>query len=52
VAKKIVETARTLDLSRFDLKYANGAMPTAQLMRSLELFGKEVAPRVRQALAS
>jgi probable LLM family oxidoreductase len=51
VAAKIAQTARTLRLSRFDLKYANGAMPHAQLMASIELMGREVVPRVRQLLA-
>lgn len=51
VAKKIAATARTLELSRFDLKYANGAMPHAQLRASIELYGREVAPRVRALLA-
>jgi probable LLM family oxidoreductase len=51
VAEKIVNTARTLRLSRFDLKYANGAMPHEKLMESIELIGKEVAPRVREMLA-
>ncbi len=51
VADKVVATARALGLRRFDLKYANGAMPHAQLMKSIELIGNEVAPRVRAALA-
>jgi probable LLM family oxidoreductase len=51
VAKKIVATARTLRLDRFDLKYANGAMPHAQLLRTIELVGTKVAPIVRDALA-
>lgn len=51
VAAKIVDAARTLELARFDLKYANGAMPHAQLVRSIELIGREVAPRVREQLA-
>jgi probable LLM family oxidoreductase len=52
VAAKIAATARTLKLSRFDLKYANGAMPHAQLMASIELIGREVVPRVRDLLGS
>ena len=50
VAAKIATTARTLHLSRFDLKYANGAMPHAQLMASIELIGTGVARRVRELL--
>jgi probable LLM family oxidoreductase len=51
VAAKIAATVRTLGLSRFDLKYANGAMPHEHLMRAIELYGTEVAPRVRELLA-
>lgn len=52
VAGKIVRTARTLELSRFDLKYSLGTLPHELLMRSIELYGTEVAPRVREALAA
>ena len=51
VAAKIAETARTLGLTRFDLKYANGPMPHEQLLRSIELYGTEVVPLVRELLA-
>jgi probable LLM family oxidoreductase len=51
VALKIASTVRTLGLSRFDLKYANGPMPHSQLMRSIELYGTQVLPRVRELLA-
>jgi probable LLM family oxidoreductase len=47
VAAKIVDTARRLELSRFNLKYSAGTLPHAALMRSIELIGREVAPRVR-----
>jgi probable LLM family oxidoreductase len=50
VAAKIVSTARLLDLSRFNMKYSNGTLPHEKLVRSIELFGREVAPRVRQLL--
>lgn len=52
VARKISETARVLSLSRFDLKYSNGPMPHEQLMRSIELIGSQVAPRVHELLGS
>ncbi len=52
VADKIVRTAKTLHLSRFDLKYSNGAMPVEQLHSSIELIGKVVAPQVRERLNS
>lgn len=51
VAAKIAATARTLSLSRFDLKFANGTMPHETLMKSLELYATKVAPRVREMLA-
>jgi probable LLM family oxidoreductase len=50
VASKIVQTMRTLGLSRFDLKYSAGTLPHSTLMRSIELIGREVAPRVRESL--
>ena len=52
VAAKIVRTVRALGLSRFDLKYSSGTLPHEQLMTSIGLFGTEVAPRVRAALAT
>jgi len=48
VAAKIANTARQLDLSRFNMKYSNGTLPHDKLMRSIELFGTNVAPRVRE----
>ncbi|MCP2031110.1 putative LLM family oxidoreductase [Okibacterium sp. HSC-33S16] len=51
VAQRIAKTARTLGLDRFDLKYANGPMPHDQLMKSIELYGTQVIPRVRELLA-
>jgi probable LLM family oxidoreductase len=50
VAAKIVQTARILGLSRFNIKYSAGTLPHATLMKSLELIGREVAPRVRDLL--
>jgi probable LLM family oxidoreductase len=51
VAQKIAATARTLSLSRFDLKYSNGPMPHEQMLRSIELIGTKVLPRVHELLA-
>lgn len=51
VARKIAATVRDLELDRFDLKYANGPMPHSQLMSSIELYGTQVVPRVRELLA-
>jgi probable LLM family oxidoreductase len=50
VAAKIARTAQTLGLSRFDLKYSNGALPHEHLMHAIELYGNEVIPRVRKLL--
>jgi probable LLM family oxidoreductase len=50
VAQKIAATIQTLGLSRFDLKYSNGTLPHAALMRSIELYGTEVVPRVHALL--
>jgi len=51
VAVKIARTVRVLGAARFDLKYSNGTMPHEQLMRSIELYGTKVVPRVRELLA-
>lgn len=51
VAQKIAAAVDALGVSRFDLKYSNGPMPHEQLMRSIELYGTEVIPRVRRLLA-
>jgi alkanesulfonate monooxygenase SsuD/methylene tetrahydromethanopterin reductase-like flavin-dependent oxidoreductase (luciferase family) len=51
VARKIARTVRALGAARFDLKYSNGTMPHEQLMRSIELYGTKVVPRVRELLA-
>jgi probable LLM family oxidoreductase len=50
VAAKIVRVVRGLGLSRFDLKYSLGTLPHEQLITSISLYGKEVAPIVRQEL--
>jgi len=52
VAKKIAKTVTALGNQRFDLKYANGTLSHEKLMRSIELYGTEVAPRVRELLAN
>ncbi|MGB7963230.1 MAG: LLM class flavin-dependent oxidoreductase [Propionicimonas sp.] len=52
VARRIAETVTDLGIQRFDLKYANGPMPHQQLLRTIELYGTEVIPRVRQLLGS
>jgi probable LLM family oxidoreductase len=51
VAAKIADTVSTLGLGRFDLKYATGTLSHDAMMRSIELYGTEVIPRVRRLLA-
>jgi len=51
VANKIIATTRALGQQRFDLKYSNGRMPHEKLMNSIRLYGEEVIPRVKAALA-
>jgi len=52
VAAKIVSTARLLGLSRFVMKYSNGTLPHDALMKSIQLYGTEVIPRVQRLLAA
>lgn len=52
VARKIVDSVRTLDAQRFDLKFSTGTLSHEKLMRSIELYGTKVAPLVREMLAS
>lgn len=52
VAQKIAETTRVLSLSRFDLKYSNGTLPHERMLRSIELVGTRVVPRVHELLAA
>jgi hypothetical protein len=51
VATKIAWVIRLLGLSRFDLAYATGRVPHEQKMATIELYGREVIPRVRELLA-
>jgi probable LLM family oxidoreductase len=50
VAGKIVRWAEVLGIVRFMLHISVGTMPHDQVLNSIELFGKEVAPLVRRAL--
>jgi probable LLM family oxidoreductase len=51
VAAKVALLKKNLGVDRFDLKYGNGTLPHPAMMRSIELFGTEVAPRVAALLA-
>jgi probable LLM family oxidoreductase len=50
VAQKIAATVRALGVSRFDMKYSAGTLSHERMMRSIELYGREVIPRVRALL--
>jgi alkanesulfonate monooxygenase SsuD/methylene tetrahydromethanopterin reductase-like flavin-dependent oxidoreductase (luciferase family) len=52
VARRIAQVVRALDLSRFHLHYAIGRIPHEQRMAMIDLFGREVIPRVRELLAA
>jgi probable LLM family oxidoreductase len=51
VARKIVATMKALRVARFDLKYSAGALSHERMMRSVELYGRTVIPRVRELIA-
>ena len=50
VAQKVAATMQALGVARFDFKYSAGALPHDAMLRSIELYGSEVAPRVRALL--
>ena len=48
VAKKVIRVMSTLGLTRWDMKYSIGSLPHEKLMKSIELFAKEVVPLVKK----
>ena len=52
VARKIASMAGSLGINRFDMKYSSGTLAHDKLMRSIELYGREVIPRVHELLAA
>jgi probable LLM family oxidoreductase len=50
VARKIAATMKNLGASRFDMKYSAGTLPHEATMRCIDLYGKNVIPRVRELL--
>src|SRR5215468_8575544 len=50
VARKIVETVRALEISRFDMKYSAGTLAHDKMMHCIDLYGRVVIPRVRELL--
>lgn len=52
VAEKLARIAGGLGLARLDVKYSAGTLPHAEMLRSIELLGTEVKPRVLELLAT
>ena len=52
VATKIARNLPMLGATRFDLKHGMPGMPQESLLKSIELFGTRVVPRVRELLAT
>jgi probable LLM family oxidoreductase len=51
VARKIAANLTALGANRFDLKYGMGGLSQEALMTNIELYGRQVIPRVRELLA-
>jgi probable LLM family oxidoreductase len=51
IVEKILFQHNLFDHDRFLVQFSVGTMPHAKIMRSIELFGTEVAPAVRRELA-
>lgn len=51
VAQKIAGTVQVLGVDRFDLKYDQAQVRSQDLLRSIELYGSQVVPRVKELLA-
>ena len=52
VARKIARMARLLEPARFQLKYSAGTLPHAAMMDSIERYGRDVVPMVRDILST
>lgn len=52
VAKKLASIATGLGLARLDVKYSAGTLPHADNLRSIELLGTEVKPRVLEIVGA
>lgn len=52
VARKIIDLRKQVGITRFFLHMPLGTMPHEDVMRGIELFGKEVAPLVRREIAA
>lgn len=47
VSRRIAATVGALGIARFDMKYSAGGLSHERMMRSIELYGSTVVPRVR-----
>jgi probable LLM family oxidoreductase len=52
VAAKIAKTVTLMGLARFNMKYSAGTLPHDALMKSIELYGTQVIPRVREIVGA
>jgi probable LLM family oxidoreductase len=52
VAHKVARTVQVLGVDRFDLKYSSGTLPHERMLTAIELYGREVVPRVREIVAT
>ena len=52
VARRVADTVRAMGIARFTIKYSAGTLSHDKMMRCIELYGREVIPRVRQLLGS
>ncbi len=52
VANKIVANLELLDASRFDLKFGMPGLTHNQVMSTIELYGTQVIPRVRELVGN
>ncbi|MBL0938237.1 MAG: LLM class flavin-dependent oxidoreductase [Gemmatimonadaceae bacterium] len=50
VARKIADSMLALGVQRFDMKYSAGPLSHDHMRRTIELYGREVIPRVRAHL--
>ena len=51
MAEKLIRMIEDLGLDRFMLHLPLGSMPHEQVLRAIELFGTQVAPKVRAYFA-
>ena len=51
VAEKLIRMIEDLDLDRFMLHLPLGSMPHNQVLRAIELYGTQVAPKIRAYFA-